>query len=110
MNEFYTKQDTKLRLQIVEKGVLFIYPSSSGSHGEILQVGQTWASIHTLVARLRNGQSYSARDQSLFISKQGEELHMKFQAAHLQLVEVCIFSGEETRRILTMLEKLPSMN
>lgn len=49
-----------------------------------------------------------------FTPKQDVQLRLKivikFYVPDIQVAEECVFSGDETRRILTLLEKLPSMN
>jgi hypothetical protein len=110
MNEFFPQQDIKLNLKIVEQGVLFLFHRSNGGAGGLVQVPQSWSSVHSLLSRLRKSQRYCAKDVPLLIWKQGEELHIKFHSPEDQVVEECVFSGEETIGILTMLETLPSLN
>ena len=110
MNEFPTKQDIKLNLKIAGHGVLFLFHRWNGETGEVLQVDQSWTSVHALLSRLRKGQRYCAKGEPLLVWKEGEELHIKFYVPDGQIVEECVFSGAETRRILTMLEKLPGLN
>ena len=110
MNEFPTKQEIKLGLQIVEHGVLFLFQRSNGSTGETVQVDQSWSNVHSILSRLRKGQRYCAKDHPLLIWQEGQELHIKFYLPDLKVAEECIFSSEETRRILTMLERLPGLN
>jgi hypothetical protein len=99
-----------LKLKIVERGVVFQFCHSNGETSDVLPVEQSWRSVHSLLSRLRKNQTYCAKDLPLLIWKEGEELHIKFYYPESQEVEECAFSGEETKGILTMLAKLPSMN
>ena len=110
MNEFFPQQDVKLKLKIVEQGVLFLFHRSNGGAGDMVQVPQSWLSVHSLLSRLRKSQIYCAKDVPLLVWQEGEELHIKFHSPEDRVVEECVFSGEETMGILTMLEKLPSLN
>jgi hypothetical protein len=110
MNEFFPKQDIQLQLKIVEQGLVFLFHRPNGGSADTLQVKQNWSSVHTLLSRLRKSQRYCAKDHPLLVWKQGEELHVKFYSEDTGVAEECVFSGEETRRILTMLEELPSWN
>ena len=110
MNEFFPQQDIKLNLKIVEQGVLFLFQRSNGDPGDLVQVQQSWLSVHSLLSRLRKSRRYCAKDVPLLIWKEGEELHIKFHSPEDQMVEECVFTREETGRILTMLERLPSLN
>lgn len=110
MKEFFPQQDVKLKLKIVEQGVLFLFHRSNGGAGDMVQVPQSWLSVHSLLSRLRKSQIYCAKDVPLLVWQEGEELHIKFHSPEDLVVEECVFSGEETMGILTMLEKLPSLN
>jgi hypothetical protein len=110
MNEFSTKEDKKLKINLVEQGVMFLYLTSSGRLGDMFEVGQSWSSIHSLLSKLRNRQKYSAKDKSLLIWKQGDELHIKFYSLDTHLEEECSFSREDTERLVSLLESLPSLN
>lgn len=110
MSEFYPRQEMKLNLKVVERGVLFLFQRPHSESGDPLQVEQSWLSVHTLLSRLRKSQRYCAKDVPLLVWKQGEELHIKVYIPEGQMVEECVFSGVETMRILAMLEKLPGMN
>ena len=55
MNEFFPGQDLKLKLKIVEQGVLFLFHRSDGETGDTVEVDQSWSSVHTLLSRLRKG-------------------------------------------------------
>jgi hypothetical protein len=110
MNEFPTTQKVKLVVRIVEQGVLFLFHRPHGHTDQLVQVMQGRLSVHRLLSKLRKGQTYCAKDVPLLVWMQGEELHIKFHSPNDQMVEECNFSGEETRGILEMLEKLPSLN
>ena len=110
MNEFLPPQKIKLKLRIIEQGVLFLFYRSHGRTDNLVQVSQSWMNIHRLLCRLRNGRTYCAKDVPLLVWKQGEELHIKFHAPNDQMEEECVFTGDEMEGILTMLEKLPSWN
>jgi hypothetical protein len=110
MNEFFPKEKIELKLKIVEQGVLFLFHHSGGEAGDTIQVEQSWMSVHRLLSRLRQGRYYCAKDHPLVVWKQGEELHIKFYSEETGIAEEGVFSSEETRAILTMLEKLPSLN
>ena len=110
MNEFFPNQKVQLKLKIVEQGVVFLFHHSDGEAGDTVQVDQSWTSVHTLLSRLRKGKRYCAKDYPLLVWQQGEELHIKFYSEESGVAEECSFSSEETRSILTMLEKLPNLN
>ena len=46
----------------------------------------------------------------MLVRKEGEELHIKYHIPGDMAVEECVFSEEQTERILTMLEGLPGWN
>jgi hypothetical protein len=110
MNEFFPQQDIRLDLKIVEQGVLFLFQRSNGGPGDLVQVQQSWLSVHSLLAKLRENRRYCAKDVPLLVWKEGEELHIKFHSPADKVVEECVFTCEETVRILTMLDRLPSLN
>jgi hypothetical protein len=110
MNEVFPQQDIKLNLKIVERGVLFLFRRSNGGAGGLVQVPQSWSSIHSLLSRLRKNRRYCAKDVPLLIWKESDELHIKFHSPEDQVVEECVFSGAETKRILAKLERLPGLN
>ena len=110
MNELFPQQSVKLNLKIVEQGVLFLFHRSNGGPGDLVQVRQSWLSLHSLLSRLRKNQRYCAKDVPLLIWKEGEELHIKYHSPEDQVVEECVFTREETGRILTVLARLPSLN
>lgn len=110
MKDHSPSQDIKLNLEVVEQGVLFVFHHPTGGPGDRVRVLQTWSGVRTLIFRLRTSQRYCARDVPLLIWKEGEELHIKYHIPDDMAVEECVFSGEETKRILTRLEDLPSWN
>jgi hypothetical protein len=110
MNDFAPSQGIQLKLEIVEQGVLFVFHHPTGGPGDLVKVLQSWSSVQRLVFRLRISQTYCAKDVPLLIWKEGEELHIKYHIPDDMRVEECVFSGEETERILTKLERLPSWN
>jgi hypothetical protein len=110
MNEFFPKQDIQLKLKIVEQGVLFLFHRSHGRTDNLVQVPQSRISVHRLLSKLRKGRTYCANDIPLLVWQENEELHIKFHSPNDQMVEECVFTGEETRGILEMLAKLPSLN
>jgi hypothetical protein len=110
MNEFSPQQNIQLNLEIVEQGVLFVFHHPTGGPGDRVRVLQSWSSIRTLIFRLRTSRTYCARDVPLLVWKEGEELHIKYHIPDDMRVEECVFSGEETKGILKMLEGLPSWN
>ncbi len=110
MNEFPTQEKIQLKLKIAERGVVFLFHRSNGETREVLPVEQNWMSVHSLLSRLRKNQRYCAKDVPLLIWKEDEELHIKIYYPDNQEVDECVFSGEETQGILTLLGKLPSLN
>jgi hypothetical protein len=110
MNDFSSSQTIQLNLEVVEHGVLFVFHHPSGGLGDLVKVRQSWSSVRTLVFRLRTSQRYCAKDVPLLVWKEGEELHIKYHIPDDMAVEECVFSGQETERILAMLEGLPSWN
>ena len=95
MNDFFPPNGIKLNREIVEQGVLFVFHHPTGGPGDLVRVLQSWSSVQTLIFRLRTSRTYCAKDVPLLVWKEGEE---------------CVFSGEETERILEMLEGLPNWN
>jgi hypothetical protein len=110
MNEFDLKQQMRLELKTVQQGVLFIFHHLDGESGGVHQVEQSRANVHTLLGRLRNNRRYCAKDVPLLVWKEDEALHVKYFLPDIQVAEESVFSVGETRRILTMLQKLPSLN
>jgi len=110
MNELFPRQNIQLNLEIVEQGVLFVFHHPTGGPGDRVKVLQSWSSVHRLLFRLRISQIYCARDVPLLVWKEGEALHIKYYIPDDMAVEECVFSGEETERILAMLEGLPGWN
>ena len=110
MHEDFPNQKIQLKLRIVEQGVLFLFHHSDGEPGDTIQVDQNWTNVHVLLSRLRKGKRYCAKEHPLLVWKEGEELHIKFYSEKTGVAEEGVFSSEETRGILTMLEKLPSLN
>ena len=110
MNEFSPQQKIQLNLEIVEQGVLFVFHHPTGGPRDLVRVLQGWSSVRTLLFQLRTSRRYCAKDVPLLVWKEGEELHIKYHIPDDMAVEECVFSGEETERILAMLEGLPSWN
>jgi hypothetical protein len=110
MNDFFPPPSIKLNLEIVEQGVLFVFHHPTGGPGDLVKVLQSWSSVQRLVFRLRTNQRDCARDVPLLVWKEGEELHIKYHIPDDMAVEECVFSSDETGRILTKLEGLPSWN
>ena len=106
MHLFISKQNNDLVMDLEGRGMTFRYKTGHG----IFHVGQSWASIHALLSRLRNWQRYSARNQSISAWMQGEELCLRFSARELKFVEECKFSPEETARIMDFLGRAPNLN
>lgn len=89
---------------------MFLFHRSNQGPDALVQVAQKWSSVHVLLSRLRNSRRYCAKDVPLLVWKQGQELHFKFHSPNDQMVEECVFTSEETGRILATLDKLPSSN
>jgi hypothetical protein len=106
MDDFFPQQKVKLNLERVQQGVLFLFQRP----GDLVQVRQSWLSVHQLICRLRTSRRYCAKDVPLLVWKEGEELHIKYHIPDDMAVEECVFSGEETERILAKLDGLPSWN
>ena len=110
MNEYFPQEKIQLNLKIVKQGVLFLFHHPTGGPGDVVQVLQSWSSVHSLLSRLRKSRRYCAKDVPLLVWKEGEKLHIKYFSPDDQVVEECVFSDEETVRIMTMLDRLPSWN
>jgi hypothetical protein len=110
MNDFSPQQGIQLKLEIVEQGVVFVFHHPAGGPGDLVRVLQSWSSVQRLLFRLQIRQSYCAREVPLLVWKEEEELHIKYHIPDDMRVEECVFSGEETGRILAMLEGLPGWN
>jgi hypothetical protein len=110
MYKFNTKQNNKLMMDLEGEGITFYYTLCRNRQEEVFQVGQSWASIHALMAKLRNCEQYAAWDKSFFVWMQDQELCLKFRALDTKLEEKCIFSPEETAKILDFLGHAPNLN
>ena len=89
---------------------MFVFHHPTGGPGDLVRVLQSWSSVQRLLIRLQTSRTYCAKDVPLLVWKEGEELHIKFHSPEDQVVEECIFTREETGRILTILERLPGLN
>ena len=106
MYEFTSKQNRRLTLDLVGGGVTFRYVTRAG----IYHIGRSWASIHALLAKLQNWQTYSASDQSLSVWMQDQELCLRFRTPEMGMDEFCKFSPEESARIMDFLGRAPNLN
>lgn len=106
MFTFLSNQNQALTMDLESEGISFRYDSRRGAY----HVGQSWESIHALLAKLRNCQNYSARNQSLSVWMQDQELWLKFRTQDQKLEEECNFSPEETARIMDFLGRAPNLN
>lgn len=106
MFTFMSNQNRKLSMDLESEGISFHYDTQRG----VYHVGQSWASIHALLAKLRNYQAYSARNQSISVRMQDQELWLKFRARDAKIEEECNFSAEETARIMDFLGRAPNLN
>ena len=106
MFTFTSNQNRKLMMDLEGGGISFHYDTRRGTY----HVGQSWASIHALLSRLRNDQDYSARNQSLSVWMRGQELWLKFRAHDQKQEEECNFSPEETAKIMDFLGRAPNLN
>jgi hypothetical protein len=106
MFTFLSNQNRKLSMDLESGGISFHYDTRRG----IYHVGQSWASIHALLARLRNCQDYSAHNRSLSVWMQDQQLWLKFRAQDAKLDEECNFSPEETAKIMDFLGRAPNLN
>jgi hypothetical protein len=110
MYKFTTKQNTRLMIDLADRGILFQYATWRGQREDVFEVTQSWASIHALLAKLRNEQQYAAWDKSMLVWMQDQELRLKFRALDTKLEEECHFSQEETARIMDFLGRAPNLN
>lgn len=110
MVEFTSKQNRILKLDLEGGGITFQYVTGQGRSGNVFEVGQSWAGIHALLAKLRNYKTYSAWDSSLSVWMQDQELCLKFRARRTKQEEECKFSPDETARIMEFLERAPNLN
>jgi hypothetical protein len=110
MNELFPDEKIKLRFETVEGGLLFLFQRANEETDNTVRVRQSWSNIHSLLSRLRKSQTYCAKDVPLLIWQEGQELHIKFHDPGILVVNECVFSSQETKRILTSLEKLPNLN
>ena len=106
MFTFLSNQNRKLMMDLESGGISFHYDTRRG----VFHVGQSWASIHALLARLRSDRQYAAWDKSLLVWMQDQELCLKFRALDTKLEEECNFSAEETARIMDFLGRAPNLN
>ena len=106
MYEFITKQNRKLVLDLEGEGVTFRYVTRAG----VFHVGRSWAHIHALLTKLQNWKTYSARDQSLDVWMQDQELCLRFRTPEMGMDELCKLSPEETARIMDFLGRAPNLN
>ena len=110
MNESVPEQKVQLRFETVEGGLIFLFHRVSAETDYVIRVRQSWSNIHVLLCRLRKSQTYCAKDVPLLVWQQGQELHIKFHDPDILVAEECVFSSQETKRILTGLDMLPSLN
>jgi hypothetical protein len=106
MFTFLSNQNQKLSMDLESGGISFHYDTRRS----IYHVGQSWASIHALLARLRNDQNYSAQNQSLSVWMKDQELCLRFRAQDAKVQEDCDFSPEETAKIMDFLGRAPNLN
>jgi hypothetical protein len=106
MYTFMSNQNQKLSMDLESGGISFHYDTHQG----IYHVGQSWASIHALLAKLRKCQNYSAWNRSLSVWMDDQELCLKFRTKDMKLEEECNFSPEETTRIMDFLGRAPNLN
>lgn len=104
MIKFRSKQNRKLMMDREDKGISFHYSTAQG----VYHVGRSWASIHVLLMKLNNSQKYSARDHSLSVWMQDQELFLRFRARELE--DEVKFSPAETARIIDFLGSAPNFN
>lgn len=115
MYRFYTADNKKLSLGVDGRGITFIYRAANGhaangNAGDAIEVDQDWINVHSILTKLRNSQKYSARDNSLSVWKQGEELYVNLRALDRRLEETLIFSRETTAQFMHALGTLPCPN
>ena len=108
--EFTSKQNTKLGLDLEERGIVFHYAVGRDRKRNVLRLGQSWASIHALLAKLYTCQTYSAWDRSLSVWMYDQELCLRFRARDMKFEEEVKFSPDETIRIMEFLGKAPNLN
>jgi len=106
MYKFLSKQNRELSMDLEGGGISFHYDIGGG----IFHVGQSWASVHALLAKLRKYQEYSAWDRSLSVSMQDHELCLLFRHRDRKSYEACILSPDETTKIMEFLERAPNLN
>ena len=106
MFEFTSKQNHTLTMDLEGGGISFHYAARQ----RVYHVGQSWANVHALLAKLYTCQQYAARNRSLSVWMQDKELCLKFRASEQSLEEVCKFSPAETIRIMDFLGKAPNLN
>ena len=110
MNESFPDQKVQLKFETVSGGLIFLFHRVREETENVIRVRQSWSNIHVLLSRLRKSQTYCAKDVPLLIWQQGQELHIKFHDPDILMTEECVFSSQETKRILTGLDLLPSLN
>jgi hypothetical protein len=106
MFTFMSNQNSQLSMDLESDGISFRY----GTRRAVYHVGQSWASIHALLAKLRNCQNYSAWNKSLSVWMKDQELCLKFRTRDMKMEEECNFSPEETARIMDFLGRAPNLN
>jgi hypothetical protein len=110
VNELSPDKKINLRFETVEDGLLFLFHRANKETGDVIRVRQSWWDVHALLSRLRKSQTYCAKDVPLLVWQEGQELHIKFHDPSLLAVDECVFSSQDTKRILTGLEMLPNLN
>jgi len=106
MFTFISNQNRTLSMDLESDGISFHYDTRRVAY----HVGQSWASIHALLARLRNYQDYSARNQSISVWMKDQELCLKFRTQDAKAEDECNFSPEETAKIMDFLGRAPNLN
>jgi len=101
---FTTQGGENVMLGVDNQGITFLHHISSGSIADMFQIGLSWASIRSLLKTLSYGKKYISNDSSIFFWKETDELYIKFRALDMHLEKVCVFSAEETIKILELLE------
>ena len=110
MNELSPDKKINLRFETVKGGLLFLFQRANKETDDTIRVRQSWSNIHSLLSKLRKSQTYCAKDVPLLVWQEGQELHIKFHDPDLLVVDECVFSSQDTKRILTGLEMLPNLN
>ena len=110
MYRFYTADHKKLSLGVDGRGVTFVYRPANGNSDNTIQIDQDWLNINSILSKLRKSEKYSARDNSLSVWKQGEELYVNLRALDRQLEETLIFGRETTVQFMHALGTLPNPN